>query len=173
MKTIGRGERLERKHEYTIIINYSNDCFGLCHNKHSQDKNRYGNSKAVYERCLEQNSNDPSKCEALKRAYEADLKAYREECKSIPSSTTGFIEFGLGAPGIGHPPISENGEVRNRHNFNKYGLHVKKVINTLANNKNNINKGIGLQLHLGKNSLGSIFLRPLYHKRQNRIVQKS
>jgi hypothetical protein len=61
------------------------------------------NSKAAYDRCLKQNPNDISRCEALKRAYEADLKAYQEECKSMPPSTTGFIEFGLGAPGIGLP----------------------------------------------------------------------
>ena len=35
-------------------------------------------SKATYKKCLEQNQNDPSKCEALRRAYEADLQAYRE-----------------------------------------------------------------------------------------------
>ncbi len=34
-------------------------------------------SKAEYQKCLEQNSDYLSKCEALKRAYEADMKAYR------------------------------------------------------------------------------------------------
>ena len=40
-------------------------------------------SKMAYKRCLEQNPNDPSKCEALRRAYEADMQAYRETSKGI------------------------------------------------------------------------------------------
>ena len=34
-------------------------------------------SKAAYKQCLGQYSQDPNHCEALKRAYEADITAYR------------------------------------------------------------------------------------------------
>ncbi len=34
-------------------------------------------SKAEYQKCLEQYSDYLSKCEALRKAYEADMKAYR------------------------------------------------------------------------------------------------
>ena len=36
-------------------------------------------SKVAYEKCLEQNPTDDSKCEPLKRKYEAGLKAF---CKA-------------------------------------------------------------------------------------------
>jgi hypothetical protein len=54
------------------------------------------NSRAAYERCLQQHLDDPSKCEIFKRAYEADLKAYRQAGKAAAPVTTGFIEFGPG-----------------------------------------------------------------------------
>jgi hypothetical protein len=50
-------------------------------------------SKAAYERCLEQNPGDNSKCESLKRIYEADLKAYRKASKGTGPTTT--IRFGI------------------------------------------------------------------------------
>ena len=34
-------------------------------------------SKAAYMRCLERNPDDPSKCDALRQAYEADLRVFR------------------------------------------------------------------------------------------------
>ena len=49
-------------------------------------------SKAAYKRCLEQNQDDPSKCEALKRAYHADLKEYQEQLKrNYPFVSSGNI----------------------------------------------------------------------------------
>ncbi len=57
------------------------------------------NSQAAYERCLQQNPGDPSKCEALKRAYEADVEAYREAGKATGPTVTGFMEIGGGGSG--------------------------------------------------------------------------
>lgn len=57
------------------------------------------NSKAAYERCLQQNPDNPSQCEALKRAYEADVEAYRQAGKATGPTATGFIEFGGGGSG--------------------------------------------------------------------------
>ena len=54
------------------------------------------NSRAAYERCLQQFLEDPSKCEALKRAYEADLYTYRQAGKATSPTVTGFIELGPG-----------------------------------------------------------------------------
>jgi len=51
-------------------------------------------SQAAYEKCLEQNPIDHSKCEPLKRKYEADLKAYRESNDRTGPIVTGFIEVG-------------------------------------------------------------------------------
>jgi hypothetical protein len=45
-------------------------------------------SKATYKRCLELNADDPNKCEALRRVYEADIKAYRETSKGIRPGAT-------------------------------------------------------------------------------------
>jgi hypothetical protein len=59
-------------------------------------KNALESSKAAYEKCLEQNPTDHSKCAPLKRKYEADLKAYREAGKSRGPIVTGFIEVGPG-----------------------------------------------------------------------------
>ena len=53
-------------------------------------------SRAAYERCLQQNPGDPSQCEALRRAYEADVQAYQEAGKASGPTATGFIEFGPG-----------------------------------------------------------------------------
>lgn len=57
------------------------------------------NSKAAYERCLRQYPDDPSKCETLKRAYEADFETHREAGKATSPTVTGFFEFGLGGSG--------------------------------------------------------------------------
>jgi hypothetical protein len=40
-------------------------------------------SKTAYMRCLEQNPDDPSKCAALRQAYEADLRAFRDTSKGL------------------------------------------------------------------------------------------
>jgi hypothetical protein len=57
------------------------------------------NSKAAYEKCLQQHPDDPSPCEALKRAYEADFETYRQAGKATTPVVTGFIEFGSGGSG--------------------------------------------------------------------------
>ncbi len=57
-------------------------------------KNALEASRATYERCLEQNPSDHSKCESLKRKYEEDLRAYLEEGRRTSPIVTGFIEFG-------------------------------------------------------------------------------
>lgn len=43
----------------------------------------FESSKAAYQRCLEQNPDDPSKCEALRQAYEADLRALRDTSRGL------------------------------------------------------------------------------------------
>lgn len=63
-----------------ISVALSNGC-GIAAKVRARDDMEI--SKAAYKRCLEQNPDNPSKCEALKRAYEADLKAYRETSKGI------------------------------------------------------------------------------------------
>lgn len=57
-------------------------------------KNAMLASMAAYARCLEQNPSDHSKCESLKKKYEADLKTYREASKGTSPILTGFIEVG-------------------------------------------------------------------------------
>jgi len=52
------------------------------------------NSQAAYERCRQQYPGDPSRCEALKRAYEADVETYQQASRAATPVTTGFIEFG-------------------------------------------------------------------------------
>jgi hypothetical protein len=59
-------------------------------------RNVMESSKAAYEKCLEQNPSDHSKCEPLKRKYEADLKAYHKASKRTGPVVTGFIEVGPG-----------------------------------------------------------------------------
>ncbi len=59
-------------------------------------KNAMLASKAAYERCLEQNPAVPSKCEALRKAYEADYQAYQAAKKAGGPILTGFIEVGPG-----------------------------------------------------------------------------
>lgn len=49
-------------------------------------------SKAAYKRCLEQHADDLAKCEALRKAYEADLKAYRATSDAMKESGTVTIE---------------------------------------------------------------------------------
>ncbi|MGB8991425.1 MAG: hypothetical protein WCD80_05175 [Desulfobaccales bacterium] len=53
-------------------------------------------SQAAYEKCLQQNPDDASKCEPLKRAYEADCMAYQEASKRRGPTTTIFMEMGPG-----------------------------------------------------------------------------
>ena len=54
------------------------------------------NSKAAYERCLQQNLDDPSQCEIFKRRYEADLETYRRAEKNSGPTVTGYMEIGPG-----------------------------------------------------------------------------
>ena len=65
-----------------VAMSFSNGC-GITAKVRARDDMEA--SKAAYKRCLEQNPDNPSKCESLKRAYEADLKAYRETSKGIRS----------------------------------------------------------------------------------------
>ncbi|RJR43931.1 MAG: hypothetical protein C4567_04950 [Deltaproteobacteria bacterium] len=57
------------------------------------------NFKAAYENCLRQYPDDPSRCEALKKAFEADWEAYRQAGKATAPNITGFFEFGPGGSG--------------------------------------------------------------------------
>jgi hypothetical protein len=57
-------------------------------------KNAMLASKAAYERCRQQNPADSSKCEALKKAYEADYQAYLEAEQAGGPIITGFMEVG-------------------------------------------------------------------------------
>ena len=57
-----------------------------------RSRNDMEDSKAAYKRCLQQNPDDLSKCEALRKVYEADLKAYRETSKGIMPRGTISIE---------------------------------------------------------------------------------
>jgi hypothetical protein len=50
------------------------------------------NSKAAYKKCLEQYRDDLPKCEAQRRAYEADLKAYRATSKGVNPHGTISVE---------------------------------------------------------------------------------
>jgi len=59
---------------------YSNGCGIAAKIRAREDMEQ---SKAFYKKCLEQHHDDPSKCESLRRAFEADLKAYRETSKGI------------------------------------------------------------------------------------------
>jgi hypothetical protein len=59
-------------------------------------KNAMLTSMAAYARCLEQHPDDPSQCEALKRAYEADRRAYEEAGRGGGPTITGFMEVGPG-----------------------------------------------------------------------------
>jgi hypothetical protein len=59
-------------------------------------KNAMLASMAAYARCLEENPGDPSKCEALRKAYEADWRAYQEASHGGGATVTGFMEVGPG-----------------------------------------------------------------------------
>ncbi len=72
-----------------VIIAFSNSC-GIAAKVRA--RNDMEDSKAAYKRCLQQNPDDPSKCEALKRAFEADLKAYRETKKGVGPGHTISID---------------------------------------------------------------------------------
>jgi hypothetical protein len=43
----------------------------------------FESSKAAYMRCLEQNPDEPSKCESFRQAYEADVRAMRETSRGL------------------------------------------------------------------------------------------
>ena len=48
-----------------------------------QSRNDMMESKAQYKTCLRQNPANPNQCIGLKKAYEADLKAYRATSNGI------------------------------------------------------------------------------------------
>jgi membrane-bound lytic murein transglycosylase len=79
-----------------VVLAFANSCGTTAK---ARARNDMENSKATYEKCLRQNPDDPSKCEALKRAYEADFETYREASKAQSPIFTGFFEFGLGGSG--------------------------------------------------------------------------
>ncbi len=76
-----------------VALALANGCGGAAKAEAKKDME---NSKAACERCLRQNPGDPSKCEALRRAYEADVETYHEAGKATGPTATGFIEFGGG-----------------------------------------------------------------------------
>ncbi len=49
-------------------------------------------SKAAYKKCLKQHPDDLSKCEAPRKAYESDLKAFRATSDALKESGTVTIE---------------------------------------------------------------------------------
>jgi hypothetical protein len=59
-------------------------------------KNAMLASMAAYAKCLEQNPADPAKCEALKRAYDADCLAYQEASQASRPTATMYMEIGPG-----------------------------------------------------------------------------
>ncbi len=59
-------------------------------------KNAMLTSMAAYAKCLEEHPDDPSQCEGLKRAYEADVRAYEQGGQSRGPSVTGYMEVGTG-----------------------------------------------------------------------------
>lgn len=71
------------------LMAFSNSC-GIAAKVRA--RNDMENSKAAYKKCLEQYRDDLSKCEALRRAYEADIKAYRETSKGVSPRGTISIE---------------------------------------------------------------------------------
>jgi hypothetical protein len=81
-----------------LVVNlaFANSCGTTAKAKARKDME---NSKAAYKKCLRQYPDDPSKCEALKRAYEEDLKTYYEASKAASPVVTGFFEFGPGMSG--------------------------------------------------------------------------
>lgn len=76
-----------------VALAFANGCGGTAKAEAKKDME---NSKAAYERCLQQNPAYPSQCEALRRAYEADVETYHEAGKATGPTATGFIEFGGG-----------------------------------------------------------------------------
>jgi membrane-bound lytic murein transglycosylase len=79
-----------------IVLAFANSCGATAKARARKDME---NSRTAYEKCLRQYPDDPSKCEALKRAYEADFETYREASKAQSPIFTGFFEFGLGGSG--------------------------------------------------------------------------
>ncbi len=55
-------------------------------------RNDVENSKAEYKTCLKQHPDDLSKCDALKKAYEADLQYWRARTRIGEPSGTVTIE---------------------------------------------------------------------------------
>jgi hypothetical protein len=43
-------------------------------------------SKTAYMRCLEQNPDDPSRCDALRQAYEADMRVFQNTRRGLTRS---------------------------------------------------------------------------------------
>ena len=56
-------------------------------------RNDMENSKTAYKQCLQQHLNDLEQCEGLKRAYEADLKAYKATSNGVRPGHTTSLEI--------------------------------------------------------------------------------
>jgi hypothetical protein len=44
---------------------------------------RFESSKTAYMRCLEENPDNPERCAALRQAYEADMRAFRDTTQGL------------------------------------------------------------------------------------------
>jgi hypothetical protein len=44
---------------------------------------RMESSKTAYQRCLEQNPDNPERCAAFRQAYEADVRAFRDTSQGL------------------------------------------------------------------------------------------
>jgi hypothetical protein len=72
---------------------FTNGCGGA---DQARAKNAMLSSMAAYAECLKQHPDDPSQCEALRRAYEADYQAYQAAEQAGGPVLTGFMEVGPG-----------------------------------------------------------------------------
>jgi hypothetical protein len=87
---------LMRRYPLVFILLAAQISIGCATGDRLKAKNAMEASRAAYEKCLEQHPLDHSKCEALKRKYDSDLKAYRELNDTTGPIITGFIEVGPG-----------------------------------------------------------------------------
>jgi hypothetical protein len=85
---------LMRRYPLVFILLAAQILIGCATGDQLKAKNAMEALQAAYEKCLEQNPLDHSKCEPLKRKYDADLKAYRELHDRTGPIVTGFIEVG-------------------------------------------------------------------------------
>ncbi|MFZ2088113.1 MAG: hypothetical protein WAU47_06025 [Desulfobaccales bacterium] len=57
-------------------------CFMGCGAK-ANLSSRFESSKMAYMRCLEQNPDNPERCAALRQAYEADMRVFRDTSQGL------------------------------------------------------------------------------------------